>query len=76
VELYLLSYNAMYLVENQPMFRRNILSPSSGLKNNPSKIHSESFMLDSVLVFILTLKIEATYSFETYHRTLQSLFMV
>jgi hypothetical protein len=33
----LLGYNAVYSVESQPMFRRNMLSPSSHLKVNQSK---------------------------------------
>jgi hypothetical protein len=36
-EFYLLRYNAMLCVENQPMFYRNMLTPSSGLKDKPSK---------------------------------------
>jgi hypothetical protein len=35
--LYLLTYNAVYSVESQPTFRRNISPPSSG-SNKPSKI--------------------------------------
>jgi hypothetical protein len=36
-EFYLLGYNAVYSVESQLMFRRNIAPPSSGSKNKPSK---------------------------------------
>jgi hypothetical protein len=31
-EFHLLSYNGAYSVESQPLFRRNMWSPSSGLK--------------------------------------------
>jgi hypothetical protein len=37
-EYYLLGYNAVYSVERQPTFRRNISPPSSGSKNKPRKI--------------------------------------
>jgi hypothetical protein len=36
-EFCLLGYNAMQSVESQLTFRRNMLPPSSGLKNKPSK---------------------------------------
>jgi hypothetical protein len=36
-ELYLLWYNAMYSVESQPTFQRNVSPPSSGSKNKASK---------------------------------------
>jgi hypothetical protein len=36
-EYYLLGYNAVQSVESQPTFRRNLLPPSSGSKNKPSK---------------------------------------
>jgi hypothetical protein len=36
-ELYLLGYNAVYFVESQPIFQRNISLPSSELKSKPSK---------------------------------------
>jgi hypothetical protein len=36
-EYYLLWYNAVYSVESQPTFRRNISPPSSGSKNKQSK---------------------------------------
>jgi hypothetical protein len=35
-EYYLLGYNAVYSVENQPTFRSNIPPASSGSKNKPS----------------------------------------
>jgi hypothetical protein len=35
-EYYLLGYNALPSVKSQPMFRRNILPPSSRSKNTPS----------------------------------------
>lgn len=31
----LLGYNALYYVESQPIFRRNVWPPSSGLKSKP-----------------------------------------
>jgi hypothetical protein len=37
-ECYILGYNTVSSAESQPTFRRNIPSPSSGLKNKPSKI--------------------------------------
>jgi hypothetical protein len=38
VVIYLLGYNAVYSVEIQATFRRNMMPPSSGLKKNkPSK---------------------------------------
>jgi hypothetical protein len=36
-EFYLLGFNAAYSVESKLIFRRNILTPSSGPKNKPSK---------------------------------------
>jgi hypothetical protein len=36
-EYYLLGYSAVYSVESQPMFRRNISPPSSGYKNKLNK---------------------------------------
>jgi hypothetical protein len=36
-EFYLLGHNAMYSVESQPTFRRNLSPPSSGSKNKLSK---------------------------------------
>jgi hypothetical protein len=36
-EFYLLGYNAMYFVESQPTFRRNMSATSSRSKNKPSK---------------------------------------
>jgi hypothetical protein len=36
-EFYLLGYNAMWSVEIQPIFRRNMLPPSSRSKNKPGK---------------------------------------
>jgi hypothetical protein len=36
-EVYLLRYNAVYSVESQPKFQRNISSPSSESKNKPRK---------------------------------------
>jgi hypothetical protein len=35
-ELYLLAFNAVYSVESQAMFRKNMLLPSSGQKNKLS----------------------------------------
>jgi hypothetical protein len=39
---YLLGYNAVYSVEEEPTFRKNISPPSSGSKNKPSEKHCES----------------------------------
>jgi hypothetical protein len=36
-EFCLLGYNALYSVENQPTFRKNLSPTSSGLKNKPCK---------------------------------------
>jgi hypothetical protein len=36
-ELYLLRYKAVYSVEIQPTFRRNVSRQYSGSKNKPSK---------------------------------------
>jgi hypothetical protein len=36
-EFHLLGYNALYSVQSQLMFRRNMSPPSSGLNNKPSK---------------------------------------
>jgi hypothetical protein len=36
-DIYILTYNAGYSVENEPAFRRNTSSPSSGSKNSPRK---------------------------------------
>jgi hypothetical protein len=36
-EYHLLGYNAVWSIESQPMFQRNIPPPSSGSKNKPSK---------------------------------------
>jgi hypothetical protein len=36
-ESYIVGYNAVYPVENQPMFRRNLSPASSGAKNKTSK---------------------------------------
>jgi hypothetical protein len=63
------------LCESQLMFQRNMLPPSSGSKNKPSKKpacskHSRAlldvcFMLVSCLAYSLILKMEATCSSET-----------
>jgi hypothetical protein len=36
-EFYLLGYNAVYSIESQPTFRKNMSPPSSGSKNKQSK---------------------------------------
>jgi hypothetical protein len=51
-----LGYNAVQFVENQPMFWRSMIAPSSGLKNKPSK---------KQIAYSLTLKMEVTHSSET-----------
>jgi hypothetical protein len=57
-EYYLMGYNAVYFVESQPAFQRNI-SPSSSGTNKPSKI-LPAFMLVSCSGY-LTLKMEAMF---------------
>jgi hypothetical protein len=36
-EFYLRGYNAIYFVEMQPIFRRNLSTPSPRLKNEPGR---------------------------------------
>jgi hypothetical protein len=49
-EFYLLGYNAVYSVENQPMIRRNML-PSSGLKTELSKVSCSLPAVTSIPVY-------------------------
>jgi hypothetical protein len=42
-ELYLLGNNAMQTLKAQPTFRRNMLPPSSGLKNKPNRNRYKSW---------------------------------
>jgi hypothetical protein len=52
-EWYLLGYTAMWFVENQPTFRRNMSSPSSWSKNKQGKKPAATFFtLVSCLVFL------------------------
>jgi hypothetical protein len=37
IEFYLMGYNAMESTESQPIFRRNVSSPSSELNSKPRK---------------------------------------
>jgi hypothetical protein len=66
----LLEYIAVWSVESQPTFRRNISPPSSGSKNKQRKKPAElclppAFTLVSCSAYFLTLKMEATCSSET-----------
>jgi hypothetical protein len=63
-EFYIVGYNVVYSVENQPVFRRNISPQSSGSKNKPSKKAAELailFMMVSCLDYSLTVKMEGTF---------------
>jgi hypothetical protein len=44
-EFYLLGYNAVYTVEYQPTFRKNMSPPSSGSKNRPRTCFHAGFLL-------------------------------
>jgi hypothetical protein len=63
---------AVYSVESQPTFRRNIWPPSSGSKNKPSTKQAwaelcfpRPFTLVSSSAYSLTLKMEAIFCSET-----------
>jgi hypothetical protein len=61
----------VYIVESQPTFRRNMSSPSSGSKNNPTmkparkQVESSAFTLVSYSAYSSNLKMEAISSSET-----------
>jgi hypothetical protein len=69
-DYHLLGYDAVYSVELHPKFRRNVSPPSSGSKNSSashrvSRWQAETCLLDGLLNYSSTLKMEAIRPSET-----------